>query len=95
LPAEGEAHRHDDSSPIRAAGSQRLANRPLTCPHESRLSRDNPGYAEIIEAHAIALNEDRSGYLDPDTGLFVLSAAYLSARGYCCDNGCRHCPYVE
>ena len=26
-------------------------------------------------------------------GLMVFTAAYLSRRGYCCDNGCRHCPY--
>jgi len=28
-------------------------------------------------------------------GLMVFTAAYLSRRGYCCDNGCRHCPYRE
>jgi hypothetical protein len=34
------------------------------------------------------------GYDDPVTGLFVFTAAYLDERGYCCDQGCRHCPYV-
>ena len=29
------------------------------------------------------------------SGLFVLSAAYLAARGSCCDSGCRHCPYLD
>jgi hypothetical protein len=33
-------------------------------------------------------------YLDPVTGLSVLTAGYLAARGSCCDSGCRHCPYV-
>ena len=28
-------------------------------------------------------------------GLFVLTAHYLLKRGYCCKNGCRHCPYRE
>ncbi|MEM6723947.1 MAG: DUF5522 domain-containing protein [Bacteroidota bacterium] len=23
----------------------------------------------------------------------VLTAHYLEKRGYCCKNGCRHCPY--
>ncbi len=23
----------------------------------------------------------------------VFTAKYLSARGYCCKSGCRHCPY--
>lgn len=26
-------------------------------------------------------------------GLMVLTAAYLKKRGFCCKNGCRHCPY--
>ncbi len=26
-------------------------------------------------------------------GFIVLTAKYLLDRGYCCDNGCRHCPY--
>lgn len=34
------------------------------------------------------------GYVDPDTGLFVMTAAALLARGECCGSGCRHCPYV-
>ena len=38
------------------------------------------------------LVEGRDYYVDPD-GLYVFTAAYLSARGYCCRSGCRHCPY--
>jgi hypothetical protein len=34
------------------------------------------------------------GYTDPDTSLFVLTAAYLADRGTCCESGCRHCPYL-
>jgi hypothetical protein len=34
-------------------------------------------------------------YADPDTGLWVLTARHLAARGYCCERGCRHCPYVD
>lgn len=33
------------------------------------------------------------GYLDPDSGLFVLTGAYLANRGHCCGSGCRHCPF--
>jgi hypothetical protein len=36
-----------------------------------------------------------SGYSDPDSGLFVLTAAFLAQRGTCCESGCRHCPYLE
>ncbi|WP_159455076.1 DUF5522 domain-containing protein [Pseudobacteriovorax antillogorgiicola] len=28
-----------------------------------------------------------------EDGLMVLTEAYLKKRGYCCGNGCRHCPY--
>ncbi len=30
-----------------------------------------------------------------DDGLFVLTEGYLLRRGYCCGNGCRHCPYEQ
>lgn len=26
-------------------------------------------------------------------GLMVLTSDYLRRRGYCCENGCRNCPY--
>jgi|KBSSwiStaDraftv2_1062776.scaffolds.fasta_scaffold1142685_2 hypothetical protein len=28
-----------------------------------------------------------------EDGLFVFTAAFLRKRGYCCESGCRHCPY--
>lgn len=28
-----------------------------------------------------------------DKGLMVLTEHFLRKRGYCCGNGCRHCPY--
>ncbi|MEM9918476.1 MAG: DUF5522 domain-containing protein [Bacteroidota bacterium] len=30
-----------------------------------------------------------------ENGFYVFTAAYLLKRGYCCDNGCRHCPYPK
>jgi hypothetical protein len=71
-----------------------LAARPLTEPHPSRLPPGLPNRTEILSRHAAALEAGQPGYLDPDTGLFVLSAGYLRDRGSCCDRGCRHCPYV-
>ena len=63
-------------------------------PDPSRLSPDDPNRRSIIAAHEAALTAGEAGYLDPVTGLFVFTAASLSARP-CCDNGCRHCPYKE
>ena len=28
-----------------------------------------------------------------ENGLVVFTAAFLQKRGYCCESGCRHCPY--
>jgi hypothetical protein len=28
-------------------------------------------------------------------GFVVFTAAYHLKRGYCCESGCRHCPYVR
>ncbi len=69
--------------------------RPLTEPHPSRLPLDHPDRPRILAAHAEALTGDEPGYLDPTSGLFVLTAAYLAERGTCCETGCRHCPYVS
>jgi hypothetical protein len=30
-----------------------------------------------------------------ENGLMVLTAHFLRKRGYCCNNGCRHCPYLK
>lgn len=30
-----------------------------------------------------------------ENGFMVLTAHFLMNRGYCCGNGCRHCPYSE
>jgi len=64
-------------------------------PHPSRLALDHPRRAEILAAHDAALAAGQAGYLDPDTGLFVLTAGFLARRGTCCTRGCRHCPYVD
>jgi hypothetical protein len=41
----------------------------------------------------IPLVEDEDYYLDQ--GLMVLTASFHLKRGYCCEQGCRHCPYPE
>jgi hypothetical protein len=71
-----------------------LAARPLTEPHPDRLDPGHPLYREILARHAAALEAAEPGYVDPASGLFVLTAGFLSERGTCCEQGCRHCPYV-
>ncbi len=71
-----------------------MTDRPLDEPHPDRLPVDHPSRAAILAAHRAALEAGAMGYLDPDTGLFVQTAAQLLARGSCCGSGCRHCPYA-
>lgn len=44
-------------------------------------------------AHAQADARGLDGYIDPDTGYFVMTAGRLRRQGGCCGRGCRHCPY--
>lgn len=71
------------------------ARRSLDEPHRSRLDAGDPLRAQILAEHAAAMAAGEVGYLDPATGLFVLTAATLASRGSCCENGCRHCPFLE
>lgn len=63
-------------------------------PLPQRLSPERPDYVAVLEAHHRALTSGRPGYVDPATGLFVLTARFLWERGTCCASGCRHCPYT-
>ena len=38
------------------------------------------------------LKEGEDYYFN-EQGLMVFTAKYHLRRGYCCQNGCRHCPY--
>jgi hypothetical protein len=73
--------------------SDELADRPLTEPDPARLPLEQADLARILDVHAKALADGDDGYLDPATGLFVLTAGFLARRGTCCGRGCRHCPY--
>ncbi|MEP7202097.1 MAG: DUF5522 domain-containing protein [Ilumatobacteraceae bacterium] len=44
--------------------------------------------------HGRAVTAGSPCYEDPSTGLTVFTAAFLAERDYCCDSGCRHCPFV-
>jgi hypothetical protein len=61
------------------------------------LNKDSPG-ANVSDSSAqdspeLPLTEGVDFYLE--NGFYVFTASYLLRRGYCCDNGCRHCPYPK
>ncbi len=72
-----------------------LADRSLSIPAVSRLDPNRVDFDSIIDAHQGALERDQAGYLDPKTGAWVFTAAAHAKRGFCCGNGCRHCPFTE
>lgn len=74
--------------------STALRARFLDEPHPGRLSPTHPLRDEILGRHAEAVAQGRPAYRDPATGYSVFTAGFLADRGYCCDSGCRHCPYV-
>jgi hypothetical protein len=75
--------------------SEPIAARPLTVPHRDRLPLSHPARQQILDEHEAALRRGALSYIDPPTGFSVLTAAFLEARGCCCQSGCRHCPYIE
>ena len=48
-----------------------------------------------LAAHDRADAAGEDGYVDPTTGYVVFTRSALAARGRCCGNGCRHCPYDD
>jgi hypothetical protein len=49
------------------------------------------GGGQIESASGAVLTEGVDYYIE--NGLYVFTAEYLLKRGYCCQSGCRHCPY--
>ncbi|WP_186644232.1 DUF5522 domain-containing protein [Fluviispira vulneris] len=47
---------------------------------------ENENNLELIEGIDFYINEN---------GYMVFTQFYHLKRGYCCDNGCKHCPYTE
>ncbi len=71
-----------------------LADRGPDEPHPDRLDPGHPQRTAILDAHRAARGSGAPAYLDPATGFWVMTSAYLADRGTCCHQGCRHCPYV-
>jgi hypothetical protein len=64
-------------------------------PRRGRPGPDDPRCPAILAAHRRAVDEGSPGYVDPATGLYVLTEATLRDRAECCGSGCRHCPFPK
>jgi hypothetical protein len=51
---------------------------------EDSLFKDNPFRKDLVEGVDFYYNDD---------GYKVFTEAYHLKRGYCCQSGCKHCPY--
>jgi len=60
---------------------------------DSPLKKSHEGIYQAVDVALLqgVLTEGKDYYLE--NGAMVFTASYLQRRGYCCDNGCRHCPY--
>lgn len=63
-------------------------------PDPRRLAPGHPLYDQILRAHDAACRRGEDTYADPVSGNLVFTHPFLLARGFCCEGGCRHCPFV-
>jgi len=71
-----------------------LREQHLTLPLPRRFSPSHRGFDQAMAAHAAAVAVGLPAYRDPITRNTVFTAGFLAEREYCCESGCRHCPYV-
>lgn len=79
---------------VRTSGPPAHWDPALLLPHPDRFDLRRPDAPAVLDAHEEAVARGDAGYLDPATGLFAQTARTLFERGTCCDNRCRHCPWV-
>ena len=48
---------------------------------------------EEMEGFSRSSRLDPEDYYYSEEGYIVFTEKYLLKRGYCCQNGCKHCPY--
>ena len=64
-------------------------------PSWERFNYGDPHARERLERYLASLKEGSDFYFDVPTGFLVMSALKHIKRGFCCNSGCRHCPYIE
>ena len=46
-----------------------------------------------MRVHEEAVQRGEHTYIDPVIGALVMTELAHASRGFCCGNGCRHCPW--
>jgi len=47
-----------------------------------------------MKKQKVKTEEEKDFYVD-ELGRVVFTKAFLKKRGFCCENGCKHCPYKK
>ncbi|HRG44891.1 MAG TPA: DUF5522 domain-containing protein [Leptospiraceae bacterium] len=55
----------------------------------------NKTHSEKISQSADNQNLSPDGMYYIENGFYVFTEKFHLKRGYCCSNGCRHCPYTS
>lgn len=58
---------------------------------ESKNPESNARDDGASDRQNVDLQEGLDYYIE--NGLMVFTGEFLQRRGYCCERGCRHCPY--
>jgi Family of unknown function (DUF5522)/Cysteine-rich CWC len=77
-----------------------------TCLREtvSKMPVDEPAFENEAEGRALSERQDEVVSQPPlvegedyylEGAAMVFTARFLLRRGYCCESGCRHCPYAS
>ncbi|HKZ80495.1 MAG TPA: DUF5522 domain-containing protein [Pyrinomonadaceae bacterium] len=59
--------------------------------YEKRFAPDKESQEDASGGQPLETVEGIDYYLED--GLLVFTEHFLARRGYCCESGCRHCPY--
>lgn len=69
-----------------------LCRRCLTALARHARNSDDPAQILALIREEISAPTDPTDFYHDELGRVVFTAAYHLKRGYCCSNGCRHCP---
>ncbi|HJX90368.1 MAG TPA: ABC transporter substrate-binding protein [Pyrinomonadaceae bacterium] len=60
---------------------------------DSPLSKNHEGIFKQVDMGLLQGEMNTPDDYYWENGFMVFTGSYLTRRGYCCDSGCRHCPY--
>ena len=50
---------------------------------------------ETKKLHEEAIKNNKNFYIEPGTGFMIWTKDFLLKREFCCENDCKHCPYIK